>query len=106
MSELKITKDTFEEKVLKSNIPVLVDFWAEWCGPCKVIGPILSELATQNDGKFTVAKINVDEEPELTQQYGIMSIPTMKFFKDGQIVGEIVGAAPKPAIEAELAKHI
>ncbi len=106
MSEVKITKDTFEEKVLKSNIPVLVDFWAEWCGPCKVIGPILSELATENDGKITVAKINVDEEPELTQQYGILSIPTMKFFKNGQIVGEIVGAAPKSAIETEIAKHI
>ncbi len=106
MSELKITKDTFEEKVLKSELPVLVDFWAEWCGPCKVIGPILAELAAQNEGKLIVAKVNVDEEPELTQQYGIMSIPTMKFFKNGEIVGEIVGAAPKPAIEAEIAKHV
>lgn len=106
MSEIKVSKDNFEAEVLKSDLPVLVDFWAEWCGPCKVIGPILSELAVANDGKFKVAKVNVDEEPELAQQYGIMSIPTMKFFKGGQIVGEIVGAAPKPNIEAEIAKHI
>lgn len=106
MSEIKVTKDSFEAEVLKSSTPVLVDFWAEWCGPCKVIGPILSELAVANEGKIKVAKINVDEEPELAQQYGIMSIPTMKFFKAGEIVGEIVGAAPKPNIEAEIAKHI
>lgn len=106
MSEIKVTKDNFDAEVLKSNIPVLVDFWAEWCGPCKVIGPILSELATVHEGKFKVAKLNVDEEPELTQQYGIMSIPTMKFFKAGVIEGEIVGAAPRPTIEAEIAKHI
>lgn len=106
MSEIKVTKDSFEVEVLKSSTPVLVDFWAEWCGPCKVIGPILSELAVANEGKIKVAKINVDEEPELAQQYGIMSIPTMKFFKAGEIVGEIVGAAPKPNIEAEIAKHI
>ena len=106
MSEIKVTKDNFEGEVLKSNIPVLVDFWAEWCGPCKVIGPILSELAVTNEGKFKVAKVNVDEEPELAQQFGIMSIPTMKFFKAGEIVGEIVGAAPRPSIEAEIAKHI
>lgn len=106
MSEIKVTKDNFEGEVLKSNIPVLVDFWAEWCGPCKVIGPILSELAIANEGKFKVAKVNVDEEPELAQQFGIMSIPTMKFFKVGEIVGEIVGAAPRPSIEAEIAKHI
>lgn len=106
MSEIKVTKDNFEGEVLKSNIPVLVDFWAEWCGPCKVIGPILSELAVANEGKFKVAKVNVDEEPELAHQFGIMSIPTMKFFKAGEIVGEIVGAAPRPSIEAEIAKHI
>ncbi len=106
MSEIKVTKDNFESEVLKSDQVVLVDFWAVWCGPCKILGPIVSELASEHAGKLTVAKINVDEEPELTQQYGIMSIPTMKFFKNGQIVGEIVGAAPKPAIEAELNKHL
>jgi thioredoxin 1 len=106
MSEIKVTKDNFEAEVLQSSGLVLVDFWAVWCGPCKVVGPILSELATVHTGKLKVAKINVDEEPELTQQYGIMSIPTMKFFKAGEIVGEIVGAAPRPTIEAEIAKHI
>ncbi|HMR55292.1 MAG TPA: thioredoxin [Candidatus Doudnabacteria bacterium] len=106
MSEVKLSKDNFEKEVLQSQLPVLVDFWAEWCGPCKVLGPIVAELATEYEGKLVVAKVNVDDEPELAQQYGVMSIPTMKFFKDGEIVGEIVGAAPKPSIEAELAKHI
>ncbi len=106
MSEVKLSKDNFEKEVLQSQLPVLVDFWAEWCGPCKVLGPIVAELATEYEGKLVVAKVNVDDEPELAQQYGVMSIPTMKFFKAGEIVGEIVGAAPKPSIEAELAKHL
>lgn len=106
MNEVKVTKDNFQQVVLQSPQVVLADFWAVWCGPCKILGPIVAELAEQYAGKLVVAKINVDEEPELTQQFGILSIPTMKFFKDGQIVGEIVGAAPKPAIEAELAKHL
>ncbi len=106
MSEVKLSKDNFETEVLRSEIPVLVDFWAEWCGPCKVLGPIVAELSTEYQGKLKVAKVNVDDEPELAQQYGVMSIPTMKFFKAGEIVGEIVGAAPKPTIEAEITKHI
>jgi thioredoxin 1 len=106
MSEVKLSKDNFEKEVLQSQLPVLVDFWAEWCGPCKVLGPIVTELAKEYEGKLVVAKVNVDEEPELAQQYGIMSIPTMKFFKAGKIVGEIVGAAPKSSIEAEIAKHL
>jgi thioredoxin 1 len=106
MSEVKLSKDNFEKEVLQSQLPVLVDFWAEWCGPCKVLGPIVTELAKEYEGKLVVAKVNVDDEPELAQQYGIMSIPTMKFFKAGKIVGEIVGAAPKSSIEAEIAKHL
>ncbi len=106
MNEVKVTKDNWQQEVIESNVPVLVDFWAEWCGPCKVLGPIVSELAEEHQGKMKVAKVDVDAEPELTQQFGILSIPTMKFFKAGQIVGEIIGAAPKPTIEAELAKHI
>lgn len=106
MSEVKLSKDNFETEVLRSEIPVLVDFWAEWCGPCKVLGPIVAELSTEYQGKLKVAKVNVDDEPELAQQYGVMSIPTMKFFKAGEIVGEIVGAAPKPTIKAEITKHI
>ena len=105
MSEIKVTSSNFDEEVLKSDKVVLVDFWAVWCGPCKILGPIVAELAEEHKDKMVLAKVNVDEEPELTQQYNVLSIPTMKFFKNGQIVGEIVGAAPKPNIEAELAKH-
>ncbi len=106
MNEIKVTKANFDQDVLKSDKVVLVDFWAVWCGPCKILGPIVTELAEAYPEKLVVAKVNVDEEPELTQQYNILSIPTMKFFKAGQIVGEIVGAAPKATIEAELAKHL
>ena len=106
MTEIKVSKANFEQDVLKSDKVVLVDFWAVWCGPCKILVPIVAELAEENDGKMVLAKVNVDEEPELTQQYNILSIPTMKFFKNGQIVGEIVGAAPKTTIEAELKKHL
>ncbi|HMQ01574.1 MAG TPA: thioredoxin [Candidatus Doudnabacteria bacterium] len=106
MSELKGTKDNFNSEVLQSDLPVLVDFWAEWCGPCKVIGPIISELATEYQGKLKVVKVNADEEPELTQQYSVMSIPTLKFFKGDKIVGEIVGAAPKATLVTEIEKHL
>jgi len=106
MTEIKVSKANFDQDVIKSDKVVLVDFWAVWCGPCKILGPIVAELAEEYEGKMVLAKVNVDEEPELTQQYNILSIPTMKFFKNGQMVGEIVGAAPKTTIEAELKKHI
>lgn len=106
MNELNVKKDNFDQEVLKSEVPVLVDFWAEWCGPCKIVGPIVAEIAQEYEGKAKIVKVNVDEEPELARQFGIMSIPTMKFFKAGQPVGDIVGAAPKTAIEAELNKHL
>ena len=106
MKEIKVSQDNFDEAVIKSEIPVLVDFWAEWCGPCKIVGPILSELADTYDGKIIVAKLNVDENPDLTSRFNVQSIPTMKFFKAGEVVGEIIGAAPKNTIEDEIAKHI
>lgn len=104
MKEVIISADNFDSEVLKSEIPVLVDFWAEWCGPCKIVGPILVELADEYDGKFKIAKLNVDENADLTGRFNVMSIPTMKFFKGGEVVGEIVGAAPKNMIEAEMHK--
>lgn len=106
MNEVTIISENFDGEVLKSNIPVLVDFWAPWCGPCKIVGPILTELAETYAGRVKIAKLNVDENPELTTKYSVMSIPTMKFFKSGEIVGELVGAAPKNTIEAELEKLI
>ena len=98
MAEITITKDNFEKEVLQSDIPVLVDFWAVWCGPCQMVGPILSEIAEENEGKLKVGKINVDEQPELAREFGIMSIPTMMVFKDGKKGNQLVGLVPKEQI--------
>jgi thioredoxin 1 len=106
MAEIEITEANFEAEVLKSDTPVLIDFWAEWCGPCKILSPTVEELANEYSGKLKVGKINVDEQGDLAMRYNVMSIPTLKFFKSGDIVGELVGAAPKSAIEAEIKKHI
>lgn len=106
MEEINITAGNFEQEVLQSPIPVIVDFWAVWCGPCKVLSPIIEQIGQEQQGKVKVVKVNVDEEPDLTQRFNVMSIPTMKFFKGGQAVGELIGAAPKVTIETELAKHI
>ena len=102
MAEITITNENFEQEVLKSDIPVLVDFWAVWCGPCQMVGPILSEIAEENEGKIKVGKVNVDEQPDLARQFGIMSIPTMIVFKDGEKVNQLVGAVPKEEILALL----
>jgi thioredoxin 1 len=104
--EVILTDDNFKSEVLDSSLPVVVDFWAEWCGPCKVLSPIVEELAKEYEGKIKVGKLNVDEYSSLATQYNIMSIPTLKFFKDGKMVGELIGAAPKPTVEAELKKYI
>ena len=102
MAELKITRENFENEVMKSNIPVLIDFWAPWCGPCRMMGPIIEQLAEEYEGKAKVGKVNVDEEGELSQAFGVMSIPTIVLVKDGKVVKQAVGARPKTEVEAML----
>mgnify|MGYP000243905862 FL=1 len=98
----KVTDSNFEEKVLKSDKPVLVDFWAEWCGPCLAIAPVIDELSKEYEGKADVVKLNVDENPQVPMNYGIMNIPTLLIFKNGEVVDKQVGAAPKPVLAKKL----
>ncbi len=98
-----VDEQTFDKVVLQSDVPVLVDFWAAWCGPCRAVAPILDQIAEEQAGKIVIAKLNVDENPNLAAQYRITSIPAMKVFKDGKEVQEIIGAMPKPMIEQHLA---
>ena len=93
-----ITKENFEQVVLKSDKPVLVDFWATWCGPCKMLSPIIEEVRKETEGKAVVGKINVDEQQELAMQFGVMSIPTLLVFKNGEIVKKQIGFIPKQAV--------
>ncbi len=95
MAEITITTANFEEEVLKSELPVLVDFWATWCGPCRMVGPIVSEIAEEYDGKIKVGKVNVDEEMALATKFGITGIPTLLVFKNGEVVNQQIGFAPK-----------
>ncbi|MBE5999358.1 MAG: thioredoxin [Lachnospiraceae bacterium] len=95
------TAENFEAEVLQSDIPVFVDFYADWCGPCKMMSPVIDKLADEFDGKIKVGKIDVDENQELAVKYGVMSIPNMKFFKGGEVVDEVIGAIPKAQMKAK-----
>lgn len=99
-ANLAVTQTDFDEKVLKSAIPVLVDFWASWCGPCKAIGPSIEQLADEYDGKAKVYKVDVDSDGDLASQYGVVSIPALIVFKEGKVFSQQVGALPKPQIAA------
>lgn len=98
MAEITLTQENFEEEVINSSLPVLVDFWATWCGPCKMIAPVVEEIADEYEGKIKVGKVNVDEEDELAAEYSISSIPTLLIFKNGEIVHTLIGYRPKEQI--------
>jgi thioredoxin 1 len=101
-----VTDATFEAEVLNSEKPVVVDYWAEWCGPCRMVAPVLEEIANEHGDKLEVVKLNIDENPAVAQRYQIMAIPTMNVFSGGQVVKQIVGAKPKSALLRELAEFI
>lgn len=106
MSIVNLSDDSFEEDVLKSSTPVLVDYWAEWCGPCKSVAPILEELASEYDGKVTIAKLNIDDNAGTPPKYGIRGIPTLMLFKDGEVVDTKVGALNKSQLTAFLDQNV
>ena len=101
-----VTDATFDTEVLQSSKPVIVDYWAEWCGPCRQVAPVLEEIAREHGDKIDVVKLNIDENPAVSTRYKIMAIPTMSVFKDGEVVKQIVGAKPKAALLRELAEYL
>ena len=101
-----VTDETFETEVLKNSKPVLVDYWAEWCGPCKMVAPVLEAIAAEHGDKIDIVKLNVDENPEVTRKYAILNIPTLGVFQDGEVVKELVGARSKSALLRELADFL
>ena len=103
---LNVTADNFETEVINSGQPVLVDFWAEWCGPCRMVGPVIEQLATEYDGKIKVGKLNIDDQGELASKFKVMSIPTIMLFKNGEVVEKVVGARSKDEFEKMISKHI
>ncbi|RAM49292.1 MAG: thiol reductase thioredoxin [Hapalosiphonaceae cyanobacterium JJU2] len=102
----QVTDSTFKQEVLDSEVPVLVDFWAPWCGPCRMVAPVVDEIAAQYEGQIKVVKVNTDENPNVASQYGIRSIPTLMIFKDGQKVDMVVGAVPKTTLANTLEKYL
>lgn len=99
---IAVTDKSFDEEVLQSNTPVLVDFWAEWCGPCRMVEPIVDEIASEYDGKAKVTKLNVDDNPEVSIKYNIRSIPALLIFKNGEVVDQVIGAVPKSHLKKQL----
>ena len=107
MSSAKaVTDATFQSDVLENDKPIMVDFWAEWCGPCRAVSPILDKIAEENSDKLDIVKLNVDDNPETAMKYGITSIPAMFVFEKGEVVKRVIGAKPKPALEADLAEFL
>ena len=106
MTARAVTEATFEQEVLNNEKAVLVDFWAEWCGPCRAVSPILDQIATEHADKLDIVKLNVDDNPQMAMKYQITSIPAMKVFRGGEVVKTVIGAKPKPALEADLAAYI
>lgn len=106
MKPVELTDSNFQNEVLNSATPVLIDFWAEWCGPCKMIAPVVEELAKEYDGKLKVGKVDVDSNQQVSMQFGIRSIPTLLIFKQGKVVDQLVGAVPKRMLVEKITKHL
>lgn len=106
MSVANVTDSTFEQEVLKADIPVLVDFWAPWCGPCKAVAPVVEDLSKEYEGRLKVVKLNTDENPKTSQAYKIHGIPSLFLFKSGQVIEEVVGAVPKSTLAKKIDQHV
>ena len=106
MAIIQTSDDSFDNDVISSDIPVLVDFWAEWCGPCKIIGPILEEIALEQESKIKILKLNIDDNPETPQKFGVRGIPTLMIFKEGKLIDSKIGSLPKTALEAWIQSNL